>query len=82
MITESALRSFERMETPFFYYDMDILRRTVDNFASTLSKYGITAHYAVKANSNDRILRTISGAGIQAEQRFRNYNRLYIDGRV
>lgn len=67
MITESALKSFERMETPFFYYDMDILRHTVDNFASTLSKYGITAHYAVKANSNDRILRTISGAGIQAE---------------
>ena len=65
MITESALRSFERIETPFFYYDMDILRRTVDNFASTLRKYGITAHYAVKANSNDRILRTISGAGIQ-----------------
>lgn len=67
MITQSALQSFNRMETPFFYYDMDILRRTVDNFASTLEKYGITAHYAVKANSNGRILKTISGAGIQAE---------------
>lgn len=67
MITQSALQSFDRIETPFFYYDMDILRSTVDNFASTLKKYGVTAHYAVKANSNDRILQTISGAGIQAE---------------
>lgn len=67
MITQSALQTFNRMETPFFYYDMDILRRTVDSFASTLEKYGVTAHYAIKANSNDRILKTISGAGIQAE---------------
>ena len=67
MITQSALQSFSRMETPFFYYDMDILRATVEKFASTLDKYGITAHYAVKANSNDRILQTISGAGLKAE---------------
>ncbi|MBR0534374.1 MAG: diaminopimelate decarboxylase [Bacteroidales bacterium] len=67
MITQSALQSFNRMETPFFYYDMDILRATVEKFVSTLDKYGVTAHYAVKANSNDRILKTISGAGIKAE---------------
>jgi diaminopimelate decarboxylase len=67
MITQSALHSFNRMETPFFYYDMDILRATVEKFVSTLDKYGVTAHYAVKANSNDRILKTISGAGIKAE---------------
>ncbi|MBR5735670.1 MAG: diaminopimelate decarboxylase [Bacteroidales bacterium] len=67
MITQSALVSFDRLETPFYYYDMDVLRSTVDNFSSTLRKYGITAHYAVKANSNDRILQTISGAGLQAE---------------
>jgi diaminopimelate decarboxylase len=67
MINQSALQSFDRIETPFFYYDMDVLRSTVDKFASTLGKYGITAHYAIKANSNDRILKTISGAGLQAE---------------
>lgn len=67
MITQSELQSFNRMETPFFYYDMDILRATVEKFVSTLDKYGVTAHYAVKANSNDRILKTISGAGIKAE---------------
>ena len=67
MINQRALQSFDRIETPFFYYDMDVLRSTVDKFASTLGKFGITAHYAIKANSNDRILKTISGAGLQAE---------------
>lgn len=67
MITKSAFQSFSSMETPFFYYDMDVLRSTVDSFASTLGKYGYVAHYAVKANSNDRVLKAISSGGLQAE---------------
>ena len=67
MITDHALMSFRTMETPFFYYDMDILRSTVGNFRTALDKFGITAHYAVKANSEERVLQTICKGGIQAE---------------
>ncbi|MCD8186836.1 MAG: diaminopimelate decarboxylase [Rikenellaceae bacterium] len=45
--------------TPFYFYDMDLLRDTLEAVTSEAGKYGYKIHYAMKANFNDRILATM-----------------------
>ena len=64
------LKDFEKIEelqTPFWYYDLDLLRRTADEVAKLSQKYGIGVHYALKANIEPRILQIISGKGFGAD---------------
>ena len=67
MITQQQVEAFGRIETPFYFYDMDLLRQTLDNYKAQLDKYGYHAHYALKANANDRILETIRQYGLGAD---------------
>ncbi|MBQ7221991.1 MAG: diaminopimelate decarboxylase [Bacteroidales bacterium] len=67
MITKTAISNFQKLETPLFYYDMDLLRETLSLFKKLLDKYGIVGHYALKANANDRILKAVLDHGIGAE---------------
>lgn len=55
------------LDTPFWYYDMSLLRRTVSEVASLSEKYGIGVHYAIKANAEPRIVECISAAGLGAD---------------
>ena len=55
------------MATPFYYYDMELLGRTLDTLVSLASKYDIDVHYAVKANVERRILETVAGRGLGAD---------------
>lgn len=48
-----------KIETPYYYYDTDLLRRTLDALNTEAVKYNYHVHYAVKANVNDRILSII-----------------------
>jgi diaminopimelate decarboxylase len=45
--------------TPFYYYNMELLRKTLQEIQQQALKYGFEVHYALKANSNDRILQKI-----------------------
>ena len=67
MITKTATEAFKGIETPFYYYDMELLSATADEFSKLLSKYNYTGHYAIKANGNKRILKTLASKGIGAE---------------
>jgi diaminopimelate decarboxylase len=56
---------FASMRTPFYYYDADLLRRTLDAInAETQQHEGFCVHYAVKANANPKVLRIIRQAGL------------------
>lgn len=56
------------METPFYYYDMALLRETLKQIRDIVSfNPQFHVHYAVKANANPRILQTISAAGFGAD---------------
>ncbi len=51
------VEKFNLLETPYYYYDTDLLRetlRTITQEAGRYSQYHV--HYAVKANANPRIL--------------------------
>lgn len=55
------------MQTPFYYYDMSLLKRTIDEMLCAASGHPWKIHYAVKANGERRILETISAAGFGAD---------------
>lgn len=61
------LNKFSSLETPFYYYDIDLLRKTLENLTTEAGKYGYKVHYATKANANSRILSIISGYGLGAD---------------
>ncbi len=54
---------FRSLDTPFYYYDMELLRATLNVIDPASSTEGYCVHYAIKANANDPILRTTSSPG-------------------
>lgn len=61
------LESFKNIETPFYYYDVSLLKQTLDVVKDLTHKYGYQQHYAIKANANHKILQTIAAAGFGAD---------------
>jgi len=61
------VNAFKRLETPFYFYDLDILDQTLRLYTKFLRKYGYQAHYAMKANANPRILEMIHRSGLGAD---------------
>lgn len=54
-------------DTPFYYYDMDVLRATLREIKHNIDGYPFMVHYAVKANGNPKILSEIANHGIGAD---------------
>ncbi len=60
------LDKFKELPTPFYYYDLALLTRTIETMkASMRSDYCM--HYAVKACANSHVLRTIAELGLGAD---------------
>ncbi len=63
-----AVNCFASSPTPYYYYDIQLLRRTLqavnDAVADTPSYH---VHYAVKANANPRLLEIIKDYGLGAD---------------
>ena len=53
--------------TPFYYYDMTLLRATLQQCKREASKYNFHVHYAMKANVEPRILHEVQRAGLGAD---------------
>ena len=58
---------FKNIETPFYYYDADLLRNTLTTIKEESGKYGYKVHYAIKANANHDVLALISSYGLGAD---------------
>jgi diaminopimelate decarboxylase len=67
MISDYTIEKFRQIETPFYYYDLDVLRSTLDIVSKESHHSGYRVHYALKANSNPRILKLISSCGLGAD---------------
>lgn len=62
------IERFEGLRTPFYYYDMELLGRTLSAIKEEMRALPDShMHYAVKANFNPRILETIANAGFGAD---------------
>ncbi len=67
MLNTNIIDKFEKIATPFYYYDMDLFRKTVDHAAELAEHHGIRIHYAIKANTERRLLEYISSKGFGAD---------------
>ena len=67
MLDFNTIEQLDKIATPFYYYDMELLHKTVDYAAEVARRYGIKIHYAVKANVERRVLEYISSKGFGAD---------------
>lgn len=67
MFSPALLKKFQRVETPFYYYDTKLLVETLKAAAKGAKKHDIELHYALKANANKDILNLIKDAGFGAD---------------
>ena len=67
MLDFNTIEKLDKIATPFYYYDMDLFRKTVDHVAELAAEYNIKVHYAVKANVERRLLEYISSKGFGAD---------------
>ena len=62
-----SIEKLRNLQTPFYYYDIDLLMETLGMLRSELDKYGYHCHFAIKANANPHILQIIAGNGFGAD---------------
>lgn len=59
---------FHNIQTPFYYYDTELLRQTLCEINNEAGRYeNFVVHYAIKANANPKILKFIKDAGLGAD---------------
>ncbi|HMI04603.1 MAG TPA: diaminopimelate decarboxylase [Pedobacter sp.] len=67
MFSNKDIVEFANLETPFYYYDLNLLQQTLSNCADAAKVYNFHVHYAMKANFNARVLQKIKSTGFGAD---------------
>jgi diaminopimelate decarboxylase len=67
MFTADITDHFKTLETPFYYYDLNLLGETIARLKAESDAYGYHVHYAFKANTNEDILQVVRKAGLGAD---------------
>lgn len=67
MIKKDQIEIFKSIKTPFYFYDLELLKKTLNVYTSYTKRYNYNAHYAIKANAQPEILKIIKDAGLGAD---------------
>lgn len=68
MAMKFPVEAFANIETPFYYYDVELLEKTLATVKEEAGKYeGFHVHYAIKANFNPRLLEIVKASGLGAD---------------
>lgn len=67
MFSDKDIAHFSNLETPFYYYDLNLLQSTLEACRKAASAYQFHVHYAMKANFNPKVLTKIEKAGFGAD---------------
>jgi len=67
MFDPALVNRFGKLETPFYYYDLELLKTTLKACSDAAFKHRFYVHYAMKANFNPRVLDTIQSFGFGAD---------------
>ena len=62
-----AVDAAKQMRTPFYFYDMELLRKTLETIKQLTADRRFKVHYAIKANGNPQIISEIAKYGIGAD---------------
>lgn len=63
-MTNFPIAEFKNQRTPFYYYDVALLRKTLDEIKRHSNHPDYHVHYAIKANVNTVLLEEIRKAGL------------------
>ena len=59
------MEQFQLLKTPFYYYDTQVLRATLQSICKEKEALGnCEVHYAIKANANPKVLKRIQATGL------------------
>lgn len=61
------IEKFSDIRTPFYYYDLEVLRKTLSEIKALNLPENYIVHYALKANVNPALLAVIKDAGMGAD---------------
>lgn len=64
MLSRKVAGKLVPLQTPFYLYDMDLLRLTLESAVSMAARYNYVLHYAIKANYDPRVLALIKEFGL------------------
>ena len=64
MLSRKVAAQLKEIETPFYLYDINLLRQTLESVVYESNKYNYKVHYAIKANNDDYLLSIIREYGI------------------
>ncbi|MBL7883065.1 MAG: diaminopimelate decarboxylase [Bacteroidia bacterium] len=67
MFNQEIINKFKSIKTPFYYYDIAVLQKTLKVVKEESSKYNFIVHYALKANANNELLNIIKSFNIGAD---------------
>ena len=67
LFNHTQLENIKELETPFYYYDLNLLDETLEQAKRAADKRGFHVHYALKANFNERVLERIQAKGFGAD---------------
>ncbi len=64
MLSSRITEKLQNIRTPFYLYDMELLRETIQRIKSITAPHNYVVHYAMKANYDPRLLGCIRDAGL------------------
>jgi len=67
MFDTNTITRFQGLQTPFYYYDLGLLLKTLEACKNASDKYGFHVHYAMKANFNPKVIAAIQSYGFGAD---------------
>lgn len=67
MFSSDLINRFQSVETPFYYYDLNLLQQTLSACKVAADKYDFHVHYAMKANFNEQVIKKVQQAGFGAD---------------
>jgi diaminopimelate decarboxylase len=67
MFSRDTVARFQNLETPFYYYDLNVLDQTLMSCKAASEKFAFHVHYALKANFNEQLLKAIEKVGFGAD---------------
>lgn len=63
MLSREIIPLLQSLQTPFYLYDITLLRRTLAEVGSIADRHRYKIHYAIKANFDKQILEEVRSAG-------------------
>lgn len=67
MFSDKDIAQFSKLETPFYFYDLNLLEQTLKACHDAAQAYQFHVHYAMKANFNPMVLKRVNAFGFGAD---------------